>query len=87
MQRAAQRNDLTWRRAYKLSQGVISTLPAIRSRCRSGMRQCVASSTTCSTRFPRRRWKELTLKREAISDDALEARMRFTLFWAGSRAA
>ena len=43
-------------------------------------RRCAGSSTTCSTRCPSAALEELTLKREAIDDDALEARVRFTLF-------
>jgi hypothetical protein len=83
MQRAAQRNDLTLAKGeYKLSQerdfhlaSYQITLPVS-----GGYAQVRGFVNDVLDAVPAAALEELTLKREAINDDALEARVRFTLF-------
>jgi Tfp pilus assembly protein PilO len=83
VQRAAQRNELTLAKGeYKLSEErdfhVASyqiTLPV-----RGGYAQVRGFVNDVLDAVPAAALEELTLKREAIHDDALEARVRFTLF-------
>jgi Tfp pilus assembly protein PilO len=83
MQRAAQRNDLTLAKGeYKLSQerdfhlaSYQITLPVS-----GGYAQVRGFVNDVLDAVPAAALDELTLKREAINDDALEARVRFTLF-------
>jgi Tfp pilus assembly protein PilO len=83
IQRAAQRNDLTLAKGeYKLTQDrdfhlatYQITLPVI-----GGYGQVRGFVNDVLDAVPAAALEELTLKREAVHDDALEARVRFTLF-------
>jgi Tfp pilus assembly protein PilO len=83
IQRAAKRNDLTLAKGeYKLSQerdfhlaSYQVTLPVV-----GGYAQVRGFVNDVLDAVPAAALEELTLKREAVQDDALEARVRFTLF-------
>lgn len=83
IQRAAQRNDLMLAKGeYKLTQerdfhlsSYQITLPVM-----GGYGQVRGFVNDVLDAVPAAALEELTLKREAVHDDALEARVRFTLF-------
>ena len=83
IQRAAQRNELTLAKGeYKFSEerdfrlaSYQITLPVM-----GGYAQVRGFVNDVLDAVPAAALEELTLKREAIGDDALEARVRFTLF-------
>jgi hypothetical protein len=83
IQRAAQRNELTLAKGeYKFSEERDFRLAAyqVTLPVSGGYAQVRGFVNDVLDAVPAAALEELTLKREAIDDDALEARVRFTLF-------